>query len=195
MRSPFLDSALVRTVFRSPTQELERNDVCLRLIGDGSPELLRIPTDRGLSARGSRSFGRIRRGYLEFLFKAEYASDMGMPQWLAKIDHAIAPVRVEDIFLGRHKPFHFRVWYRDALAKYVREVLLDQHSLARPYIDRKKVENTVQGHLKGNRNYTTELHKLLTLELLHRVFIDGPVGGRVDSHNGSATRIDQFANA
>jgi hypothetical protein len=30
----------------------------------------------------------------------------------------------------------------------------------------------VQGHLKGDRNYTTEIHKLLTLELVHRCFLD-----------------------
>jgi hypothetical protein len=31
----------------------------------------------------------------------------------------------------------------------------------------------VQGHVKGDRNYTTAIHKLLTLEHLHRLFIDG----------------------
>jgi hypothetical protein len=30
----------------------------------------------------------------------------------------------------------------------------------------------VQGHLKGDRNYTTEIHNVLSLELLHRLFID-----------------------
>jgi hypothetical protein len=32
------------------------------------------------------------------------------------------------------------------------------------------MESIVQGHLKGNRN--TEIHKLLTLKLLHRLFLD-----------------------
>jgi hypothetical protein len=30
----------------------------------------------------------------------------------------------------------------------------------------------VRSHLKGDRNYTTEIHKVLTLELLHRLFLD-----------------------
>ena len=30
----------------------------------------------------------------------------------------------------------------------------------------------VRGHLKGDRNYTFEIHKVLTLELLHRLFLD-----------------------
>jgi len=64
------------------------------------------------------------------------------------------------------------VWYRDALSGYVREMLLDERTLSRPYLDRTKVEMIVKGHLKGDRNYTTEIHKVLTLELVHRLFLD-----------------------
>jgi asparagine synthase (glutamine-hydrolysing) len=95
-----------------------------------------------------------------------------MPQWLARLDHALSPLRPEHIFLGRHKPFHFRVWYRDALAGYVKEMLLDPRALSRPYIERKRLEAVVLGHLTGDRNYTTELHKVLTLELLHHLFLE-----------------------
>jgi asparagine synthase (glutamine-hydrolysing) len=39
-------------------------------------------------------------------------------------------------------------------------------------LERKGVEAIVKGHLNGNRNYTTEIHRLLSLELLHRLFVD-----------------------
>jgi asparagine synthase (glutamine-hydrolysing) len=68
--------------------------------------------------------------------------------------------------------FHFRVWYRDYLADYVREIMLDARSLARPYVNREGVRRIVNGHLAGHRNYTTEIHRLLTLELTHRLFVD-----------------------
>jgi asparagine synthase (glutamine-hydrolysing) len=172
MRSPFLDNDFVRTVFRSPALALASNEVSLRLIADGDRALLRIPTDRGLAGNRGRILGAASRGALEFLFKAEYAYDMGMPQWLARVDHVLSPLRLERFFLGRHKPFHFRVWYRDALAGYVQEMLLDQLALSRPYIERKEIEVVIRGHLKGERNYTNELHKVLALELLHRLFLD-----------------------
>jgi len=178
MRSPFLDNDFVRTVFRSPVSALASNDVSLRLIADGTPSLLRIPTDRGLAGNRGRVSGAVFRGILEFLFKAEYAYDMGMPQWLAWLDHAFSPLQLQRLFLGRHKPFHFRVWYRDALAAYVQEILLDPRSLSRPYIERKGLEAVVRGHLRGDRNYTTELHKVLTLELVQRLFLDTPEGMR-----------------
>ena len=95
-----------------------------------------------------------------------------MPQWLAKADHALAPLHLESLFLGRHKFCHYRVWYRDALSKYVQEILLDPVSLSRPYLNRGTVEAIVRGHVKGSGNYTTAIHKLLTLELIHRLLID-----------------------
>ena len=112
------------------------------------------------------------RGAMEFTFKAEYGYDYGMPQWVARIDHLLSPLRLERLFLGRHKLLHFRIWYRDALSDYVRQILLDPRTLSRPYLDRKGVEGIVRGHLNGWQNNTTAIHKLLTIELLHRLFLD-----------------------
>jgi asparagine synthase (glutamine-hydrolysing) len=95
-----------------------------------------------------------------------------MPQWLAKLDNTLAPLHLERLFLGRHKFSHFRLWYRNGLSEYVRQILLDPHTLSRPYIDRRGVEAVVEGHTKGVGNYTAEIHKLLTLELLQRLFVD-----------------------
>lgn len=170
LRSPYLDNDLVRTVFRAPECAITSNDFCLRLIAEGSPALREIPTDRGVGGAGL--IGAASRKFLEFLSKAEYAYDYGMPQRLAQVDHFLSPFHFERLFLGRHKFNHYRVWYRDALAEYIREMLLDHRTLSRPYIERKSLETIVHGHLKGNRNYTTEIHNVLSLELLHRLFID-----------------------
>jgi len=39
-------------------------------------------------------------------------------------------------------------------------------------VDRKSVEAMVRSHVKGDLNYTNEIHKLLSLELMHRLLID-----------------------
>jgi asparagine synthase (glutamine-hydrolysing) len=171
MRSPYLDNDVVRAAMRAPEAALANDDICLRLMAEGNSALLKIPTDRGVA--GERG-PLLRSALREFSFKAEYAYDMGMPQWLARIDHALSRLQLERLFLGRHKIFHFRVWYRDALARYVREILLDSQSLSRPYVERKGVEAVVMGHLRGDRNFTNEIHKLLTLEFIHQLFVDVP---------------------
>ena len=171
IRSPYLDNDFVKTVYRAPgpSTEIGLNDKArLQLILDGNRALADFRTDRGI--RGFNSV--FTRSFLEFFFKAEYAYDMGMPQWMAQIDHLFAPLHLERIWLGRHKPFHFRVWYRDQLGDYVRQTLFDNRALARPYVTRAGVERIVNGHLRGNRNYTTEIHRLLALELAHRLFVE-----------------------
>jgi len=172
LRSPFLDNDFVRTVFRAPDSACMNNDVCLRLIAEGDARLLQIRTDRGLAGNRGGPSAEISRGLLEFTFKAEYAYDHGMPQWMARIDHLLSPFHPERLFLGRHKFYQFRIWYRDALAKYVQEMLLDPRTLSRPHLERRGLETIVRGHLKGNRNYTAAIHKVLTLELVHRLFVD-----------------------
>jgi asparagine synthase (glutamine-hydrolysing) len=172
IRSPYLDNDFVRTVFRASQSTLVKDGVSFRLIADGNPALSKFPTDRGLIENERHVLGAFSRAFLEFLFKAEYAYDSGMPQMVARIDHVFSPFHLERMFLGRHKYYHFRIWYRDALAGYVRDMLFDSRSLSRPYVERKALEKIVSHHLKGDRNYTGEIHKLLTLELIHRLFVD-----------------------
>ncbi|HET7102978.1 MAG TPA: asparagine synthase-related protein, partial [Terracidiphilus sp.] len=171
LRSPYLDNALVKLVFRAPHSTLDNNDISLRLIRDGDHALSRIATDRGYIANPGLA-AQLREQYQEFTFKAEYAYDYGMPQWVARVDHAFSSLHFERMFLGRHKFYHFRVWYRDALSTYVREMLLDPRTLSRPWLQRRTVESIVHAHTHGTGNFTVPIHKLLTLEHLHRLFID-----------------------
>ena len=168
VRTPYLDNELVKTIYQSPGPVAVNEEGRLRLIREGNPALAQLRTDRGLGDQQNP----VLHALLEFLFKAEYAYDYGMPQWVAQMDHLFSPLHLERIWLGRHKLYHFRVWYRDRLANYVREMLLDPRSLARPYINPDAVRKIVNSHLKGNRNYTTEIHRLISLELVHRVFLD-----------------------
>jgi asparagine synthase (glutamine-hydrolysing) len=170
IRSPFLDNEVVKTAYRAPRSDaIAANEkVRARLIREGNPALAKIGTDRGSGGLNSA----LTHIYLEFFFKAEYAYDMGMPQWMARIDHMFAPLHLDRIWLGRHKPYHFRVWYRDQLRDYVRDVLLDDRALARPYVNRAGVERVVNGHLRGDENHTDEIHRLLSLELAHRLFVE-----------------------
>lgn len=172
VRSPFMDNDFVRTVYCAPNEGTANVDVRLNLIKDGSPALGRIRSDRGVGGKGGQLTSLLVRAFQEFTFKAEYAYDYGMPQSVARVDHILSWLHLERLFLGRHKMLHFRVWYRDQLSEYVRQILLDPLTLSRPYLQKKVLETIVGDHLKGKRNYTTAIHKLITLELLHRLFLD-----------------------
>jgi len=171
-RTPYFDNELVALAYQVPADLVSSNEISLQLIADGQEALRKVGTDRGLVLKKIPGLTKAAHFLQEFTFKAEYAYDYGMPQWLAAIDHVFAPLHLERLFLGRHKFHHFRVYYRDHWASYVRQVLLDARSRNRSYLNGSTLERLVNDHLAGRRNHTVLLHKLLSLELVQRQFIE-----------------------
>jgi asparagine synthase (glutamine-hydrolysing) len=172
LRMPYFDNDLVSLVYQAPPEYVDNNGLSLRLTADGNPALANVGTDRGVALSPIPGITRARNFFQEFTFKAEYAYDYGMPQWLAQIDHALSPLKLERLFLGRHKFHHFRSFYRDELADYVKDLLLSPGARSRSHLNGSVLQDMVNGHTRGNRNYTLELHKVLTTELIHRQFFE-----------------------
>lgn len=172
LRTPYMDNDLVALAYRLQADARHDKKMSLRLIAEGNQTLAKFPTDKGLDAEPIFPVSSIRHLLYEVLAKAEYAYDYGMPQWLAKIDYAFKFMHLEKLFSGRHKFYHFRLWYRDILADYVKSILLDERTLSRSYLNRMAVEQVVKAHTKGYQNYTTEITQLLTLELIQRLLIE-----------------------
>jgi asparagine synthase (glutamine-hydrolysing) len=170
-RTPYFDNDLIALAYQTPAQLLS-NDPALRLIADGNQALGKIGTDRGIAFRSIPGVTPILQAYQEFTFKAEYAYDYRMPQWLARLDHIFAPLHLEKLFIGRHKFHHFRLWYRDELSRRLKEMLLDSEARSRPYLRAHSLEKILKAHTKGYRNYTFEIHKILTLELIQRKLVE-----------------------
>ncbi|MEI6560765.1 MAG: asparagine synthase-related protein [Verrucomicrobiota bacterium] len=173
LRTPYLDNDLMALIFQAPG-DLARSGTrsALRLIAEGNAALARIPTDRGLLHSPLPVLTRAHQLFEEFTVKAEYAYDYGMPQCLARVDHCLKRLHLERLFLGRHKFYHFRIWYRDALASYLKEVLLDSTAQSRPYLRRGGLESVIKSHIEGKRNYTLEIHQALTCELIQRQLLN-----------------------
>ena len=172
MRSPYLDNELVALSYRAPAGAESSKAPALRFIDEHNPSLGRIATDRGLVHRRIPVLTTLLNLYQEFTFRAEYAYDYGMPQRLARIDHAARSLKLERLFLGRHKFYHFRVWYRDTLGPYLRDVLLDPKASTRPHVRPGSLDRLVAEHLAGTHNHTTEIHQALSIELMYRQLIE-----------------------
>jgi asparagine synthase (glutamine-hydrolysing) len=172
VRSPYLDNELVKLAFQAPKSDQANFDICLRLAAEGNPKLAGIPTDRGVRYGANTFLNRWHQTIEEFWRRVEYAYDYGMPNWLARADGLLSPLRLEAHFLGRQKFCHFRTWYRRELSGFVRDILLDAETLSRPFLNRRRVEQIVTSHIKGTANFTLAIHKLLSCELVHRTLID-----------------------
>ena len=170
-RTPFLDIDLIKLMYQAP-REAFGTQFGLRLIAEQNPALEKIPTDRGLLRNPVPVLTELQHLFQELTVRAEYLYDYGMPQWFCKFNHWLEPLLLERLFLGRHKFYHFKAWYRGQLAGYVREMLLDPITLNRPYIRRSAFEKAVCRHLRGEANYTLEISQVLSWELIQRQFID-----------------------
>ncbi len=172
MRSPYLDNELLALAYQVPPALVTSPEPLLRLINAGGGALAQIPTDKGLTVSPGSLRTKFHQLYQEVTAKAEYVYDYGMPPWLSKVDSFLMPLHPERIFLGRHKFYHFRTWYRDRLWGYVKEVLLDRRARERSYISAPGLEKMIADHGNGCCNYAMEIHRLLTAELLHKRLID-----------------------
>lgn len=66
-------------------------------------------------------------------------------------------------------------WFRDDLAGYARDVLLDPSTLGRGYFQPAAVTRLLDEHISGERNHGQHIWLLLTFEWWHRLFIDATV--------------------
>ena len=171
-RTPFMDNALIELAYRAPAEAIQSDLLSHRLVKDGNPALSNIITNRGAGGGNYTPFSKLRQSYHEFLHLAEIGYDYDMPNLLSKIDHAFSFLHLEKLFLGTHSFLHFRIWYRDLLCSYIKDLLLDQRSLRRDHINKKMAIKMIENHIKGTSNYTTEISQLLTIELIYRLFID-----------------------
>ncbi|MBI4684776.1 MAG: hypothetical protein HY755_06215 [Nitrospirae bacterium] len=171
-RTPYMDNDLVGLMYQAPEEIRRSKEPSFRLIADSNQALSGIMTDRGVGWKSNYFFSKLARLFRETSFKAEYFYNHGTPDWLARLDYRFRKLHPEKLFLGRHKIEHYRIWFRDNLFDYIQSILLDEKSLKRPYVNRHFLEKIVQGHVNGQGNFTREINRMLTAELIQRLLIE-----------------------
>jgi asparagine synthase (glutamine-hydrolysing) len=168
VRSPFLDEEFVQLLYRRP---VDGHDPSTHLIARRRPDLLRIPTDRGLLGGGGPVVRQTRRLYREGLFKAEYWTGRAASAWVARMVGRGAASLVERAFLGRHKFVHARPWLRGSLGQYMRDVLFADETLYQlgAFVDVPKVGAMLMSDLSGTSDYSDELDRVVTAAAAARV--------------------------
>jgi asparagine synthase (glutamine-hydrolysing) len=172
VRTPFMDNRLVKLMYQVQKDVRVGEELTFRLILSGNPELGKIRTDWGLKANGFYITHLLARIYYGFLFKAEYGFSQGMPHWLSYIENYLDLFKIEKYIIGRHKIENYRLWFKDNISDYIKNILLDDRSKRREYLKIGIIEELVKEHISGKKNHTNEINKLLTMELIQRIFIE-----------------------
>jgi asparagine synthase (glutamine-hydrolysing) len=172
LRSPFMDNDLVELMYQAPEGARDSDSLTLGLIKDGNPEMFGIMTDRGTAGNLKYPLNKMALAYYDYLVKSEYVYLYMLPHWMTALDRIFSPIRPERFLAGRHQLGYYRLWFRDKFSEFVRDIMLDQRTLNRPFFNKNFIEKMVLSHTRGTGNYTGEINKALTVELIHRQLIE-----------------------
>ncbi|BCS36069.1 hypothetical protein TBR22_A53060 [Luteitalea sp. TBR-22] len=169
--TPFLDNEIVRLVYQAPPA-MDGTALSVRVINDHSPQLLDVPTDRGLLGRGWSARRYLLRFWREVTFKAEYLANTGMPDLLTRRPRLRRVMGVESRLLGRHKFYHLRALLRNDLEPYVRDTLCGSDLPA--YLERTRVRAMVDEFYSDRQNHASNIDLALTLTVATRSLLSQP---------------------
>ncbi|MCP5086151.1 MAG: asparagine synthase (glutamine-hydrolyzing) [Rhodobacteraceae bacterium] len=95
-------------------------------------------------------------------------------QTKAVLKKAVQPLLGDQLTYRKKQMFTVPVgeWFRQALAGYCREVLLDGRLEARGLFKMPTISDMIDTHIAGTQNHTRQLRALISLEIWYRLFID-----------------------
>jgi len=169
LRTPFMDNDLLELLYRTPRDMVGEKTASLNLIHRNNPALMEIPTDRGVV--GNRGFLRTQLGrlYQEGMFRVEYFFSEGMPSRLSLLNRIVIKAELERRFLGNHRYLHYSRWIREELKDFVMGILGSQELKIGSIVKKKSVEEMLYKHLHKGHNFTREINRLVSLEIIRRI--------------------------
>ncbi len=179
VRSPFLDKDFVKMLYRAPAEGYDGSDFELQGIRRNNPRLMDVRTNRGVGGKQIPLISNLMHMLNKYRALGEKILNWdilpySLQHLVTRVDTMfLSPVHITKLFLGFEYFRHYNLWYRRELAPYVREILLDKRTLQRPYWNKNRLIQIVNDHVKGRGRYLSEIRKVLTVELIHRVLIEG----------------------
>lgn len=170
-RTPYLDNELVALAFQAPAPVRKSSLPSMRVVSVNNPSLSEIPTDRGFANKNSGLGFLSRRLLAEVTFKLDYYNNEGFPQVLASVEPILKYASSRLGLVGTHKFLHYRSWFQNEFASYVRETTSIARQRLGNLFDPGFLETMAGAHIDNNRNYSLEINAVLTLEAVDRLLL------------------------
>lgn len=178
VRTPYLDNDLVPLFYRVPIEGFDGSAFEIEFITKFNPSLLSIRTNVGAGGKAPPLINKaIKLFYLTRAITEKTLNWDELPYSLhhivTRIDSSIlTPLHLDRIVLGSEFFRHYNRWFRNELISYLKETLLNERTFERPYWNRNYLIKIINDHEKGRGRYLSEIRKVLTLELIHRVLLE-----------------------
>jgi len=173
LRTPYTDKDLVEFLLQVPYNYFVNSDLQKYIVIKNSPQLAQIPSDKGQYIAESTVLEKLNQRMVYLLMKMDKAYNWhAMPHLLARLEPLWGRSWLQNIVLGHNQFINYRLWVKNDLQDFAKEILLGESTLSRPYFDRKFLTKMVLNHFNGKANYTNEIGAILSFEIWHRLFVD-----------------------
>jgi len=172
-RTPYLDNDVVALAYRVPASLRSSTWPVWSVIEHNKPKLGAIPTDMGNTLDGRRLASTSRRIFSRVAFKLDYFYNEGLPHRLSRLDPLFRRINSALGIVGRHKFLHYRSWFQQELAQYVKTVLTDTELRGSRFFNSDFIGRMVKEHTRGHKNYVLGVDAGVSLETVDRLLFRG----------------------
>jgi asparagine synthase (glutamine-hydrolysing) len=195
-RTPYLDNEVVALAYRVPENLRSSSFPAVDLIKHSSAVCGTVPTDMGEITRTHRLASVSRRILSRAVFKVDYFYNEGLPHWLSHLDPLFRRLNSRMGIVGRYKFLHYRSWFQQELASYVKTVLTDARTRESQFFNSDFLEHMAVEHTRGRKNYVLEIDAVITLEAVERLLFRGlPCDPRVAREARGAIAANSLCTA
>ena len=171
-RTPYLDNEIVSLAYQIPEKLRMSPAPAAHLIKNNNSVLANIPGDLGQIGLNGQVNSISTRLFRKATFKLDYINNEGWPNWLSPFDSIFSRVASSLRIVGLHKYLHYRSWFRRELAGYVHDAITEARNRQAGFWHPAFLEQMVQDHIRGGKNYVSEIDAVLTLEAVERLLFE-----------------------
>ncbi len=172
-RTPYLDNEMVALAYQNPAPSSRSPRTALRVVQKHNAVLGGIGSDMGYRANDGPLRARARYLFHRATFKLDYIYNEGLPGWLSPLDPVFSRVGFDIGILGLHKYLHYRSWFRQALARYLREAVHEAQTRETAFWNADALKCMVEDHTSGRSNHVGEINAIFTLMAVERTLLRG----------------------
>lgn len=123
---------------------------------------------------------------VEFAFRVPGHLKLAGGQTKAIYKDAVRDLLGDELTFRRKQMFTVPIgdWFRQALAGYCRDLLLDGRLAGRGIVDETELAAMLESHISGRANYTRQLRAFISLEIWFRLFIDQDPDWQIRAKHG-----------
>ncbi len=165
-----LTDAMASVAHQDPINQVLFGDTTVLLPGNNLVKPDRMSMASSLEVRAPFLDYRM----AEFAFQVPGALKLADGETKAVYKSAMLPMLGEALTYRRKQMFTVPIgeWFKQALAGFCREMLLDGRLAARGLFDMDALTTMVESHINGRANYTRQVRALISLEIWFRLFVD-----------------------